>query len=454
MSHYVRAALTGWGNYNKADVCLYRPEKERELLELLASKEQPNYISRGLGRSYGDIATNANGGVILHTRLNRFLSFDATSGIVECESGVTYDDLIRHLLSRGFFLPVVPGTKFVTIGGAIANDVHGKNHHQVGSIGCHIIDLQLLLASGETVHCSRESNAGLFWATVGGLGLTGVILRARIKLAPVESAYISTNCKRYENIDRVLAEMSAADKDFQYSVAWIDCLQTERSLGRSVLMRGNHLPAAALKQTVTDPFAIKNRHRFTLPAILPSTSLTTLTAQLFNQLYFRAKREREHLIMDYDSFLFPLDRIRNWNSFYGKHGFLQYQIVFPMATSHEGLVAVLKKLSGAKQASFLAVLKRCGNQGDGLLSFPQDGFSLALDMPARNTELLPLLNELDEIVLRHRGRVYLAKDARLSRATFEQMYPNTKAFKEIKRQVDPTALFSSSLSRRLGLTEV
>ena len=238
MIRSVKQELAGWGKYPQQEAHVFRPEKNRDLMEIIGHGGRVNYISRGLGRSYGDTALNKNEGVILHQRLNRFLSFDSETGVLECEAGVSFADIIEVFLPRGYFLPVTPGTKYVTVGGAIANDIHGKNHHRDGSISDHILEFRLLTAQGEILTCSREENADVFWATIGGIGLTGIILTAKMKLYPVESAYIEVDYKKASNLDHALELLAETDDQYQHSVAWIDCISKGSSMGRSVLMLG------------------------------------------------------------------------------------------------------------------------------------------------------------------------------------------------------------------------
>ncbi|RXT04520.1 FAD-binding oxidoreductase [Ammoniphilus sp. CFH 90114] len=446
--------IAGWGNYPKEKAFLYRPEKTTELKSLLASGAKTNYISRGLGRSYGDTALNRREGVILHTKFNRFLSFDPDTGVVECEAGVSLEEIIEVFLPRGYFLPVTPGTKYVTLGGAIANDVHGKNHHQDGAISDHLLDFTLMTASGELWTCSREENADLFWATVGGIGLTGIILTARLRLISVESAYIEVDYKKAANLDEALDKLAETGDQYPYSVAWIDCLATGRSMGRSVLMLGKHAGRDSLPATGGDPLSIRKKKKLNMPFNLPSLVLNPLSIGAFNALYYGKFKDDSLVTVDYDSFFYPLDAIDNWNRMYGAKGFIQYQMVFPPETSREGLTEVLERLSQAKKSSFLAVLKSFGARGNGWLSFPRPGYTLALDIPVRGgAEFISFIHELDQIVLHYGGVLYLAKDALMSPDTFRTMYPEWERFRELKEKVDPHHLFSSSMARRLHLTE-
>ncbi|MGH9354768.1 MAG: FAD-binding oxidoreductase, partial [Terriglobia bacterium] len=283
---YETRKISGWGRYPASTCHVYRPEKSSALTALVASGSDSSYIARGMGRSYGDAAINAGAGVIAQERLNRFLSFDAESGILECEAGVTLAEIIEHLLPRGFFPAVTPGTKYVSVGGAIAADVHGKNHHRDGSIANFILSLELLTATGETLHCSPQSNAPIFWATVGGMGLTGIILRARLRLRRVETSYIDVSYRKARNLEQALAGMAASDANCQYSVAWIDGLARGRSLGRSILMRGDHATAEQLRWPAPDDLQPPPRSKFNIPLDLPSFVLNSWSVRAFNALYY------------------------------------------------------------------------------------------------------------------------------------------------------------------------
>jgi FAD/FMN-containing dehydrogenase len=410
---------------------------------------QPDYIARGLGRSYGDPAINGDGGVVSFQRLDRILEFDEESGVVCCEAGVTFPDLLDIFLPRGFFVPVTPGTKFITIGGAIANDVHGKNHHTDGSFGHVLISFEMLLASGEAVACSREENADLFWGTVGGVGLTGIILTARFRMRRVESAHMAVDYQKTKNLDGVLSAINEDDEKYQYSVAWVDCLARGKKLGRAVLMRGNHASASSLPSGYAEPFAMKDKFKPTVPFDLPQFLLNPLTVGAFNKLYYALSSGKEGKLVDCDSYFFPLDAIHDWNRGYGKRGFVQYQVTVPL-TEQAGLVEILESASSSGRASFLAVLKKFGPGNEGLLSYPFEGYTLTMDFAVNDT-LPEFLRGLDTISLNHGGRLYLAKDALMTPETFNAMYPRRDEFLAIKNRIDPENRLASSLARRVGL---
>jgi FAD/FMN-containing dehydrogenase len=441
--------LSGWGRFPREECHVYRPEKRISLERIFTEDNQPDYIARGLGRSYGDPALNRDGGVISFARLNRILEFDEESGVVNCEAGVTFPDLLDTFLPRGFFIPVTPGTKFITVGGAIANDVHGKNHHRDGSFGHSLISFEMLLVGGEVVACSREENADLFWATVGGIGLTGILLTARFRLRRVESAYIVVDYQKTRDLDGVLSAIDEDDEKYQYSVAWIDCLARGRNLGRAVLMRGNHASASSLPPGRSDPFVMKDKFKPTVPFDLPQILLNSVTMGAFNKLYYALSSGKQGRLADCDSYFFPLDVIHNWNRGYGKRGFVQYQVTVPL-TERQGLVELLESVSASGRASFLAVLKKFGPGNDGLLSHPFEGYTLTMDF-AVNDALPEFLQGLDAITLNHGGRLYLAKDAVMSPDTFNAMCPRRDEFLAVKNRVDPENRLSSSLARRIGL---
>ena len=447
---FITQPLSGWGRFPVEMCNVYRPESRRQLEAVLESSSQPSLISYGMGRSYGDAPLNAQGGVICHSRLNRFLAFDAPSGVLECEAGVSLAEILRYFLPRGFFLPVTPGTKFVTIGGAIAADVHGKNHHQDGTFGSFVLDFKLWTPKGGILTCSAKNKSEIFWATLGGMGLTGLIVSARIKLRPVASAWMQVDYQQAANLEDALRMMTESDIRYQYSVAWIDCLATGRHMGRAVLMRGNHAPVKELAASIRDPLAEAPRRRWTLPFDFPSLALNSLTVRAFNSLYYGLHRNAVRKLVGLETFFYPLDAIYRWNRLYGRRGFVQYQSALPLAGGLEGLKKVLTRLAQSRRASFLAVLKRFGKSNPGLLSFPIEGYTLALDLPVASG-LIPLLHEMDGLVLDYGGRIYLAKDALTTAPTFAAMYPRVEQFREIKSRLDPGGLLSSSQARRLAI---
>lgn len=442
--------LSGWGRFPVETCRIFRPEKRASLAAILDSGGEATYIARGVGRSYGDAAVNGGGGVIVFERLNRLIAFDPETAVLECEAGVTLAEILDCFLPRGFFLPVTPGTKFVTLGGAIAHDVHGKNHHKVGSISNFVLDFRLATSQGEVLTCSPRQNSEAFRATVGGAGLTGLILSARLRLQRVETAHVLVDYRKVPHFEAAIDAMEESDHLYEFSVAWIDCLARGKALGRSVLMRANPAMRSDLPKNSGDPLSPRRRAERAVPMDFPSGLLNPLTVGAFNALFYRLHRTVSGRLADIDSYFYPLDSIRGWNRMYGRRGFVQYQLAFPPETSRTGLTQVLERVSASGRGSFLGVLKRFGNATAGLLSFPFPGYTLALDLPVTK-DLVPFLANLDALVLRHGGRLYLAKDALMARDTFAAMYPGLDEFRRIRAGLDPGNRFSSSQARRVGI---
>ncbi len=444
-------ALTGWGNYHVHPARVYRPHAWREVIDVVARAGAGGITPRGLGRSYGDAALNDDGEVVLCTQLNRFLSFDPDTCVLECESGVSIGDLLEVFVPRGYFPPVTPGTKHVTIGGAIAADIHGKNHHRDGSFSFFVVDLHLLTATGEILTCSREEHPEVFWATVGGMGLTGVVLSARIRLLPITSAYLQVDTHRVGNLDEALARFAADDAHYAYSVAWVDCLARGAAAGRGVLMFANHADRSQLDaERRREPLSRPARRRASVPFFLPGFALNALSARAFNARYYAGHPSKRGELCHYEPFFYPLDGIENWNRVYGRRGFIQYQAAFEPHTGPAAIAALLALLRERGCASFLAVLKSLGQASGGLLSFARPGYTLSLDIP-NPARLGEWVRALDALVVQHGGRVYLAKDACLNDDVFAAMYPSARQFKDVKQRIDPSERFTSSLARRIGL---
>jgi FAD/FMN-containing dehydrogenase len=400
-------------------------------------------IARGNGRAYGDPALNP-AATLSMLRHRGVLEFDRVAGRISCEAGLLLADLLDIVIPAGWFVPVTPGTKFVSVGGMVAADVHGKNHHRAGCFGDHVDSIALALADGSVVQCSPGENAELWAATRGGMGLTGVILSVTFRLIPIETSFIRQQTLRAPNLAEAMAlfEASAAAT---YSVAWIDCLARGAALGRSLVYLGEHARAEDVPGTT--PAAIRGRAR-RVPFDLPGFVLNRWSVRAFNAVYFRRGRPG-HAIVDYDSYFYPLDALLDWNRIYGRAGFVQFQCVLPKAASARGLTALLGRIAGAGAGSFLAVLKLFGAQ-EGLLSFPIEGFTLALDFAATPANFA-LLATLDDIVADHGGRIYLAKDARTTAALLRRFYPRLPEFETIRARYDPTGKFASLQSRRLDL---
>lgn len=456
MVDWVKREVEGWGRYPVVTAEVARPESPVEMKAAMADAREGHHglLAHGLGRSYGDACVLENGRVVMTRRLDRMLAFDARTGWLECEAGVSYEDLLRIFVPRGFFPPVTPGTKFVTMGGAIACDVHGKNHHVDGSISNHVEWFDLLKADGEVERVSRTSNPDLFGATVGGLGLTGIILALKLKLTPVHSPWIELESIRVEDLDHFF-QVSAESSSFTHTVSWIDCVTRGKAMGRGIFMRGRHAapgalgkagPVDALKD-VLDPI-------LDVPLDAPGWLLNQATIKAFNEVYFRRhKKGMLKALQHYEPFFYPLDAVRRWNRIYGGRGFLQYQMVLPKEQDHRHLRKILDAITRSGFGSFLAVIKEFGPTDNGWLSFPTPGVTLALDFPNHGQPLLDLMNQLDVITLDAGGRVYLGKDARLSRDTFQRMYPHWEQWKAVRDQVDPHRLFRSNMGERLGLCD-
>ncbi len=445
-----RRALRGWGGTSPSVSLVHPAGDDDDLARMVTDTGGRGVLARGLGRSYGDAAQNGGGVVADMTTRNRVLSVDTRTGGVSVESGVSLDALMRLLLPMGLFVPVSPGTRQVTVGGAVAADIHGKNHHVDGSFGDHVSSIDLLCADGTIRRLTPQDD--LFWATVGGMGLTGVVLRVTLRMKPVESAYCVVDTERCANLDDLMARMTAEDHRYTYSVAWVDCLASGASLGRSVLTRGwpatlEQLPPRLRRK----PLDFHPQERIVAPARLPNGMLNHLTVAAFNNVWFyKSPRERRGEIQSIGAFFHPLDGVRQWNRIYGSRGFLQYQFVVPFG-AEDALRRCLTMLSDAGQASFLAVLKRFGSANPGHLSFPMPGWTLTLDIPVGSAALGGLLDHLDEEVIAAGGRLYLAKDSRMTAATMRDMYPRLEQWREIKHAADPDGVFMSDLARRLEL---
>ena len=438
--------LGGWGG---TPMCLTEIHEMNIGLPDATQVKSRSIIARGLGRGYGDCAINGIGITANCQSLNQFTVAD---GILDAQAGASIDEVLRVIVPSGYFIPVTPGTKFVTIGGAIAADVHGKNHHKDGSFGNFVVELDLLIADGTTQTISPSINPKLFWATVGGMGLTGVILSAKVQLPVIKTSRIfSTNivCK---NLDVLMNEMIRADEYSKYSVAWVDTLARGKKLGRSILSIGDHAAVTDLdKKLRKTPLQYSSKQLISFPKIGFSGVINRVTVRMFNALWFyKAKFTKKRKLVSFDSFFYPLDGVRNWNHVYGKGGFVQYQFSVPDDASD--LVGfVLDKLSQQRIPSFLSVLKRFGVNGDGLISFPSKGWTLAVDIPTGVAGLGELLDELDAKVVDAGGKIYLAKDSRMNPNLVESMYPLLNEFRKVKNEIDPENVFQSNLSRRLGL---
>lgn len=428
-------AYTSWGRYPK--LAAAKVERPRWRDDVLPFTARQSLLAYGNGRSYGDSCLN-EGGCLLDTRgLDRFIHFDKTTGVLRAEAGVLLTDILQFCLPDGWFLPVTPGTQYVTLGGAVANDVHGKNHHGAGSFGCHVRAFELLRSDGQRLICSQHDNAALFQATIGGLGLTGVILWVELALKRVAGTVMEVESQQFSALDGFYELSEQADQRHEYSVAWVDCLAHGPALGRGWLFSANH----AQTHDIPSP---DRAGGWTMPLTPPVSLINRGSLRLFNQLYYRKPRpasQRQH----YQPYFYPLDKIRYWNRVYGPKGFLQYQCVVPPGDERSAIAAILARIAVSGTGSFLAVLKRFGNRASpGLLSFPRPGTTLALDFPNQGADSLRLLENLDALVLEVGGAIYPAKDARMSTAMFKASFPRLSDF---VTQRDPG--MSSSFWRRV-----
>ncbi|MSO37843.1 MAG: FAD-binding oxidoreductase [Acidimicrobiia bacterium] len=444
--------LNGWGGTSPSLARVATPLNDADVGILIGSAPQRGAIARGLGRAYSDAAQNAGGMVLDMTALSGVRSIDIDAGMATVGAGTSIDDLMRWLVPRGWFVPVTPGTRFVTVGGAIASDIHGKNHHADGTFGEHVHSLTLRTGSGDVLTLTPDGTPEAFWATVGGMGLTGVIIDATFDLIPIETSLMSVDEERCRDLDQLMTRMVEGDQLYRYSVAWIDCLARGTSLGRGILGQGNHATLESLpKSKRSSPHHFNPTSAIVTPGFVPSGLVNGLTIRAFNELWFRKARHRHIGTQQSIGFFFhPLDLVDSWNRMYGRRGFVQYQFVVPDG-SEEAVRVAVERLSGAGAASFLAVLKRFGPQNRGMLSFPTSGWTLALDIPVGNPELGRLLDRLDDVVLDAGGRVYLSKDSRTRPEHLEQMYSRLNEFREARTKLDPDGVITSDLSRRLGL---
>ena len=447
-------SLTGWGRTN-ATIAEVLELPNHEVPAALKEAGPRGALVRGLGRSYGDAAQNSGGLVLRLLGAAHQAVIDPVAGTVTVPAGVSIDELLRVIVPRGFFVPVTPGTRFVTIGGAIASDIHGKNHHVEGSFGNHIVSLTLLLADGSQVVISPTEQSALFWATVGGMGLTGVILDATVRLLPIETSRMSVDTNRIPDLDTLFTAMSEGDDNYRYSVAWIDPQARGRSLGRSVLSRGDHARLDQLgPKEANDPLGYGAKQLVSMPPLVPPMGVINhATVAAFNEVWYRkAPLARTDELQTIAGFFHPLDMVGKWNRIYGQQGMLQYQFVVPFG-EEATMRTVIERLSASGTASFLAVLKRFGAGNQAPLSFPAPGWTLAVDVPAGAKGLGDMLHSLDRLVLDAGGRHYFSKDSHTTQDAIRRGYPRLDEWKAVRDSVDPLGVWQSDLSRRLGLTD-
>lgn len=444
-----RTTLTGWGRTAPSSARLESVDAAA-VTAVVRSAGARGVIARGLGRSYGDAAQNA-GGTVVRLDANGPITLDEGAQICTVPAGVSLDAVMRHLVPRGFFVPVTPGTRQVTIGGAVAADIHGKNHHREGSFGDHVRSIDLVDGRGDVRVLDPDGTPDEFWATVGGMGLTGVITAATFAVKPIETSLMRVDTVRASNLDELLRVMAETDDDYTYSVAWIDLLSSGSSLGRGVLTRGEHAPYFDLRDRMRDSARVFDPSALvTAPSVVPNGLINKASIRAFNELWFRrAPRSRTGELQTMSAFFHPLDGVRQWNHLYGSNGLVQYQFVVPFG-AEDALRETIGRISSAGLASFLAVLKRFGPGNPGPLSFPTPGWTLALDLPA-STRLVSLLDHLDLVVTAAGGRIYLAKDSRARPETVAAMYPHLEGFRSVRRRLDPDGVFVSDLARRLHL---
>ncbi len=447
-------AFTGWGRTAPTVATRVRATADELVGDGLSSiLNRRGVIARGLGRSYGDPAQNGGGVVVELQPGTDPITIDASAGIAHVQAAVSLDQLLREIVPQGWFVPVTPGTRFVTVGGAVASDIHGKNHHRDGSIGAHVVGMQMLLADGSHRAITPESDPDLWWATIGGMGLTGLITHVSFKLIPIETRHCVVDTRRVPHLDALIEQMEASDHLYRYSVAWIDLVATGTSLGRSVLSMGNHAsldellelnPKAAARPLDFAPPTLPD-----VPAGVPNV-LNRLAVRAFNELWYRKTPKHHHGTESITGFFHPLDMVGQWTRLYGSRGFLQYQFVVPFEAV-DTMRTIVARIADEGHASFLAVLKRFGAESGGLLSFPKPGWTLTLDLPAGVAGLGRLLTELDELVLGVGGRHYLAKDAFATPDVVSRGYPRLDEWKAIRHAVDPEGVWASDQARRLDL---
>ena len=442
--------LSGWGRTAPSRANIVRPSSAEQISDVIRSAGPRGVLARGLGRSYGDAAQSGGAQVFDMTQMRSF-DVDIEAGTVTADAGASVDDLLRSIVPAGFFVPVTAGTRFVTIGGAIAADIHGKNHHVEGSFGAHVTRMRVVDGSGEVRDLAPDdpNTAEFFWATVGGMGLTGVIVEATFRLLPIETSQMSVDTTRCRDLDDVMSRMIEGDDDYRYSVAWID---TVAPTGRGVLTRGDHAARNQLDaRSAADNLAYSTPSLPSAPPFVPGGLLNTATVRAFNEGWFRKHpKDRRGELTSIPAFFHPLDGVRDWNRVYGPRGFLQYQFVVPDSAGWI-VERTLSRLRDVGAPSFLTVLKRFGPANPGPLSFPQPGWTLAADVPAANDELGSVLDELDELVAAEGGRLYLAKDSRQSPAMLAATYPRLGEWQAVRDRMDPRGVFTSDLGRRLSL---
>jgi FAD/FMN-containing dehydrogenase len=426
--------VSSWGRLT-ADEHDVQALSRQQLKRSAPLSQHDKGLTYGMGRSYGDVCLNPGKTLWRTEHLDRFIQFNSATGQLTCEAGVLLGDIQQAMIPQGWMLPVTPGTQFVTVGGAIANDIHGKNHHRFGSFGNQVLHFDLLRTDGQIIQCSPHKNADWFAATLGGMGLTGIITKACLQLRSVPGPWLNSETIPYANLSEFFDLADSSEHDWEYTVSWIDCYNKNKN--RGLFMRANHMQHTANSAP---------KKKLTIPFSLPISMINRLSLPVFNSFYYTIKtRQLGAKPIHYENFLYPLDHILQWNRIYGRKGFFQYQCVVPRTDGKESITALLQIIAHSKQGSFLSVLKTFGNYPAlGMMSFPQPGVTLALDFPNKNADTLKLFNRLDSIVKEAQGRVYMAKDACMSKELFIQGYPNLTKFLQYR---DPN--ISSALAHRL-----
>lgn len=422
--------VTNWGNYPIVEKEMRSEDSFKNIKEFILNHKE--VIARGNGRCYGDASLGES--IFSTKKLNKFISFDRLNGVIECEAGVLLSEVLEVSVPQGYFLYVTPGTKFVSVGGAIASDVHGKNHHAEGCFSEYVKEFKLMTDNGDVVSCSKTENTDLFWSTIGGMGLTGIIISAKFKLKNIESSYIRQESIKADSLDEIF-QLFDESESWTYTVAWIDCLQKGKDIGRSILMRGEHAFRHELTgKEAQNPLLLKKKLQPTVPLFFPNFILNNLTVKIFNYLYYKKQSKKEVKgFIDYETFFYPLDAINDWNKIYGKSGFIQYQMVIPKEKGKEGMRKILDTIANSGNGSFLAVLKLFGkNNPEAYNSFPTEGYTLALDFKV-NKKLKKLVDQLDQIVEEFGGRIYLTKDS-MSRSSLTDYLKNVNSSKFVSLQ--------------------
>jgi decaprenylphospho-beta-D-ribofuranose 2-oxidase len=446
MNERIKQNIAGWGNYPKASSYIINPRNRIEVQEAIS---KGNLVPRGLGRSYGDQAINDQGNIAICTRLNHLLAFDDETGILECEAGVSLEEIISVFAPKGWMPMICPGTKYVTLGGAIANDIHGKAHHTDGSFVNAVISFTIQLADGKEVSASRTENSELFWANFGGLGLLGIILTVKMQLRKIETTFFRQKSIVIRSLDHMLESLEQYDSVYNYSVAWIDPLATGNKLGTGVLTLGNAAKVEDLPEKLREnPLQVHSNKNLSVPVFLPDFSLNNVSVRMLNKVIGFVQNSPKEIV-HYEKFFFPLDMIDNWNRGYGKRGFIQYQFVIQVENGKKNLKLIIESIAASGCTPFLNVFKKMG-PGQGILSFPFEGYTLAIDFPM-TAKLPQFIKSLDEKVIDAGGRIYLGKDALLTKENFFKMYPQATEWIKTKRIYDPSNVFTSNISRRLGL---